>query len=450
MVSEVPENWLRSVCKSILFLNLLQHGRGKANVKLVRAGWGTGEQIGANEAGIQNWNRSSHNNNSIHLHFSSPMKLKWINKSQSECVHPSFICACMIETELTVVHEAIVAEPHAQHHSVLSGRAVSLGNRVNDAHSRLDTMPVYTFSYKAHCITAGLRLSVCLLERRWWSASWHVLINMCLVETMSDGPRMCSSLSPKGGQMQNNVNNAQAQKPNLMGFSLFSGIDNLPYTALHTCFEFNLKWVLIFHSLLSMVCVQLYVFKLREKVIDGQWFYLQQQPVNQFARRHHRFKGFQMVISVPIAPKRRAVKHNLPSQYKASTISKPKCWWHQMCLIDNNKQQEEQDCLLSFNNVTGVISVINTDWQYPCHVHVPVHVCCCTLFYICPDDREHCVNIHEYIEEETLLRMCGSLWHDDECCCYSLYFDLVIPAGAFPHSTGFNKTGDHLIKMYDS
>lgn len=45
---------------------------------------------------------------------------------------------------LTVVHEAVVAEPHAQHHGVLAGRAVSLGNRVNDAHSGSDTMPVYT------------------------------------------------------------------------------------------------------------------------------------------------------------------------------------------------------------------------------------------------------------------------------------------------------------------
>lgn len=224
--------------------------------------WGTNRSKSSRNTELK---RSSHTNNSINYIF-HPL-WNWnesTNPSQSVCNHLSYVHA-WVRTELTVVHETIVAEPHAQHHSVLSGRAVSLGNRVNDAHSRLDTMPVYTFSYKAHCITAGLRLSVCLLERRWWSASWHVLINMCLVETMRDCPRMCSPLSPKWWQMQNNVNNAQAQKPNLMGFILFSWVDNLPYKALHTCFEFNIKWVLIFPSLLSTACLQLYVLKLREK-----------------------------------------------------------------------------------------------------------------------------------------------------------------------------------------
>lgn len=66
--------------------------------------------------------------------------------------------------ELTMVHEAIVAEPHTQRHSVLSGRAVSLGNQINDAHSRSVTMPVYTFSYTVDCSTDGVSItvSVCL------------------------------------------------------------------------------------------------------------------------------------------------------------------------------------------------------------------------------------------------------------------------------------------------
>lgn len=59
--------------------------------------------------------------------------------------------------KLTMVHEAIVAEPHTQHHGVLSGRAVSLGNQINDAHGWSVTMPVYTFSYTADCSTTGLR-----------------------------------------------------------------------------------------------------------------------------------------------------------------------------------------------------------------------------------------------------------------------------------------------------
>lgn len=29
-------------------------------------------------------------------------------------------------------------------------------------------------------------------------------------------------------------------------------------------------------------------------------FYLQQEPVNKFTRRNHRFKGFKMMISVSI------------------------------------------------------------------------------------------------------------------------------------------------------
>lgn len=105
------------------------------------------------------------------------------SRSPSPCTFTHLSCMCVWErVELTVMHEAIVAQPYAQHHGVLSGRTVSLGNQVNDAHSWSDTMPVYTFSYKAHCSTAGLRLSVCLLERRWWSVSQHVILNMRMID----------------------------------------------------------------------------------------------------------------------------------------------------------------------------------------------------------------------------------------------------------------------------
>ena len=52
-------------------------------------------------------------------------------------VFPLHVCVCVwYEIQLTMVHEAVVAEPHAQRHSVLSGRAVSLGNQINDAHTQ--------------------------------------------------------------------------------------------------------------------------------------------------------------------------------------------------------------------------------------------------------------------------------------------------------------------------
>lgn len=54
-----------------------------------------------------------------------------------------------------MVHEAAVAEPDTQHHSILSSGTVSLGNRINDAHSQSDTKPLYTFSFKTHGSTAG-------------------------------------------------------------------------------------------------------------------------------------------------------------------------------------------------------------------------------------------------------------------------------------------------------
>lgn len=54
-----------------------------------------------------------------------------------------------------MVHEAAVAEPDTQHHSILSSGTVSLGNQINDAHSQSDTKPLYTFSLKTHGSTAG-------------------------------------------------------------------------------------------------------------------------------------------------------------------------------------------------------------------------------------------------------------------------------------------------------
>lgn len=57
---------------------------------------------------------------------------------------------CMNKIKQTVVHEAAVAEPDAEHHGVLSSGTVSLGNQINDAHSQSDTRPLfYTFSSKA-------------------------------------------------------------------------------------------------------------------------------------------------------------------------------------------------------------------------------------------------------------------------------------------------------------
>lgn len=54
-----------------------------------------------------------------------------------------------------MVHEAAVAEPDTQHHSIFSSGTVSLGNQINDAHSQSNTKPLYTFSFKTHGSTAG-------------------------------------------------------------------------------------------------------------------------------------------------------------------------------------------------------------------------------------------------------------------------------------------------------
>lgn len=72
----------------------------------------------------------------------------------------------MNKIKQTMVHEATVAEPDTQHHSVLSSGTVSLGNQINDAHSQSDTKPLYTFSFKAHGSTAALMSSARLLEER--------------------------------------------------------------------------------------------------------------------------------------------------------------------------------------------------------------------------------------------------------------------------------------------
>lgn len=166
-----------------------------------RTDWGTNaEQNEVIKQKYGNRMNKSHNKsvNIFYLWIKTVNKLNW-SKHPGQCAFTHLSCMPVWErVELTVVHEAIVAEPYAQHHSVLSGRAVSLGNQVNDAHSRSDTMPVYTFSYKAHRSTAGLRLSVCSVERRWWFVSQHVLINMCITGTMIDCPRLCSSWSLNG------------------------------------------------------------------------------------------------------------------------------------------------------------------------------------------------------------------------------------------------------------
>lgn len=78
-----------------------------------------------------------------------------------------------------MVHEAIVAETHTQRHSVLSGRAVSLGNQINDAHSRSVTMPVYTFAYTADCSTTGLRY-LCVMQMVIHELA--LVINMCIIK----------------------------------------------------------------------------------------------------------------------------------------------------------------------------------------------------------------------------------------------------------------------------
>lgn len=74
------------------------------------------------------------------------------NEVEQQCLKTKrkVICARVCQRELTVVHEAAVTEPHTQRHSILSGRAVSLGNHINDAHRRSATMPVYTFTYTTH------------------------------------------------------------------------------------------------------------------------------------------------------------------------------------------------------------------------------------------------------------------------------------------------------------
>lgn len=61
------------------------------------------------------------------------------------------------------MHVAAVAEADAQHHGVLAGRTVSLGNQVSDAHSRSETISLFTpFNRKTGPGAAGLRAFVCV------------------------------------------------------------------------------------------------------------------------------------------------------------------------------------------------------------------------------------------------------------------------------------------------
>lgn len=73
------------------------------------------------------------------------------------CCRRENVSQCVLSS-LTVVHEAVVAEPHTQRHGVLSVRAVTLGNQISDAHSGSDTKPVYTFTCTADCRPHGSAL----------------------------------------------------------------------------------------------------------------------------------------------------------------------------------------------------------------------------------------------------------------------------------------------------
>lgn len=64
-----------------------------------------------------------------------------------------------------MVHEATVAEPDTQHHSILSSGTVSLWNQINDVHSHLDTKA------SSHFVIQNTQLPWCrqhaLLEESW-------------------------------------------------------------------------------------------------------------------------------------------------------------------------------------------------------------------------------------------------------------------------------------------
>lgn len=99
--------------------------------------------------------------------------------------------------KLTMVHEAAVAEPDTQHHSILSSGTVSLGNRINDAHSQSDTKPLYTFSFKTHGSTAGPMSSGGLSQETRRCARQHVSLNVSFTPNSTDKGkiRTCSFLS---------------------------------------------------------------------------------------------------------------------------------------------------------------------------------------------------------------------------------------------------------------
>lgn len=61
------------------------------------------------------------------------------------------VCVCVCVT-LTVVHVATVAQADAQHHGVLAGRTVSLGNQVGDARSRSETISLFAPFHSKHAV----------------------------------------------------------------------------------------------------------------------------------------------------------------------------------------------------------------------------------------------------------------------------------------------------------
>lgn len=120
--------WVRCATLQCLLSNLLYSDRGEANVTFLQVKWRTEIR---SKLRLQNRN----------------VDLEWSEvKVFRQCALTHLSCMLVWEgIELTMVHEAIVAEPYTQHHSILTGWAVSLGKQVNDAHRQSDTMPVYTF-----------------------------------------------------------------------------------------------------------------------------------------------------------------------------------------------------------------------------------------------------------------------------------------------------------------
>lgn len=70
-----------------------------------------------------------------------------------------------------MVHEAAVTEPHSQRHGILSVRAVSLGNQVNDTHRVIHNACL-------HLLICSMLLQFVTLKTVQFNQ--HRLISMCL------------------------------------------------------------------------------------------------------------------------------------------------------------------------------------------------------------------------------------------------------------------------------